>query len=197
MNRRTAKEFIRRFFNFPILRQNHRYMTQNELAALIKQYSKPLIRYASSILKDVELAKEIVQECFLKVFAHSLSEIKIPGWLYREVRNRSIDLWRSRRKIEGLAAEDEENLISEHPDPLQGLEVRENVEVMAGHVKSLSARDQELLRLKYGEGLSYEQIGEAMGLSATNVGYILCQAMKTLRQSVNASNDGTAKKYGE
>ncbi|MGE0529453.1 MAG: RNA polymerase sigma factor [Bdellovibrionales bacterium] len=172
-------------------------MTRDELAALIRQYSKPLIRYANSILKDVETAKEVVQECFLKVFAYQTNEIRIPGWLYREVRNRSIDIWRHRRKINTLEPETEENLISGHPNPLEGLEVRQDLEVVVKHVRTLSARDQEVLRLKYGEGLSYEQIGEALGLTATNVGYILCQAIKHLRESAVVPGEGTAKKYGE
>lgn len=164
-------------------------MTQNELAALIKQYSKPLIGYASSIVKDVESAKEIVQDCFLKVFPYPLREIKIPGWLYREVRNRSIDLWRHRRKIEGLTVEAEENLISDHPHPLEGLEVLQDLEILSKNVKKLTAREQEILRLKYGEELSYEQIGETLGLTATNVGYILCQALKSLREMSQARGE--------
>jgi len=164
-------------------------MTQTELAVLIEKYSKPLIRYATGILKDVESAKDIVQDCFLKVFPLPLGEIRIPGWLYREVRNRSIDLWRHRRKIEGLAPEAEENLRSEHPDPLEGLEAQAGSRLLATHLEGLSKRDQEVLRLKYGEDLSYEQIGEALGLTATNVGYILCQALKSLRQSASAAED--------
>lgn len=172
-------------------------MTHNELAELIQQYSKPLIRYATGILKDTEAAKDIVQDCFLKVLPFPLSEIKIPGWFYREVRNRSIDLWRHRRKIEGLSPETEENLRSEHPDPLEGLETQEGVAAMVKRLKALPARDQEVLRLKYAEGLSYEQIGVALGLTATNVGYILCQAVKSLRQSAGVPVERSAKKYGE
>ena len=172
-------------------------MTHGELAALVQQYSKPLIRYANSILKDLESAKDIVQECFLRAYPHSLQELKIPGWLYREVRNRSIDFWRHRRKIEGLDAESEENLMSEHPNPLEGLETKEGLAIVAHHVKSLSLREQEILRLKYGEGLGYEQIAEALGLSATNVGYILCQTLKSLRQSVGAQRERFNKNYGE
>lgn len=172
-------------------------MTHGELAALVQQYSKPLIRYANSILKDLESAKDIVQECFLKVYSYPLGELKIPGWLYREVRNRSIDFWRRRRQTAGLDSDSEENLIDEHPDPLEGLEVKEGVAMIAHFVKDLSVREQEILRLKYGEGLSYEQIAEALGLSATNVGYILCQTLKGLRQSVGMPEERSAKKYGE
>lgn len=171
-------------------------MTRDELSVLIKQYSKPLIRYAAGIVKDLETAKEVVQDCFIKVFAFNRSEIKIPGWLYREVRNRSIDIWRRQRKFTGLEQNDEENLISDHPNPLEGLEARQNMEAVAGFVQSLPARDQEILRLKYAEGLSYEQIGETLGLTATNVGYILCQAVKRLRE-VSRPGGETVKKYGE
>src|SRR5688572_19881838 len=124
-------------------------MTGQDLTVLIQQYSKPLIRYANSILKDLETAKEVVQDCFIKALAQEKSAIKIPGWLYREVRNRSIDIWRHRRKIEALEPDKEENLISEHPHPLETLEVQEDLKQLAKQVKSLPAREQEILRLKY------------------------------------------------
>lgn len=166
------------------------------LEALIKKYSKPLVRYASGILKDAEAAKEVVQECFLKLLQQNQNEVKIPGWLYREVRNRSIDIWRRRRKTEPLKEEMENQLSSDHPNPLEGLEARQNMEFLLSQIKQLSKRDQEVLRLKYGEGLTYQQIADVMDLTATNVGFILFQAVKKLRES-SLELPGLEKKYGE
>lgn len=167
------------------------------LESLIKKYSKPLVRYATGILKDAEAAKEVVQECFLKVLQQNQNDIKIPGWLYREVRNRSIDIWRKRRKSEPLKEEMENQLSSDHPNPLEGLEARQNMEYLLKQISRLSTRDQEVLRLKYGEGLTYQQIAEVMNLTATNVGFILFQAVKTIREAAAVPDTGLARKHGE
>lgn len=167
------------------------------LESLIKQYSKALIRYAFNILKDVEAAKDVVQECFLKLMQQDQSKVQIPGWLYRETRNRSIDIWRKRRKVDALKEEDEEKLSSDGPNPLEGLELKMDSENLMNEISKLSKRDQEILRLKYTEGLSYQQIAEAMDLTATNVGFILSQVLKNIRESMGQSRERAERKHGE
>ncbi|MGE4132808.1 MAG: RNA polymerase sigma factor [Bdellovibrionales bacterium] len=166
---------------------------------IIKKYSRALIRYAQNILKDFEVACEVVQECYIKLMGQDQVTTKILGWLYREVRNRSIDIWRRQRKQEPLSIEKENDLSSDHPNPLEGLEARENMQHLLKAIQTLSARDQEILTLKYTEGLSYQEIAEVMGLTATNVGYILCQAVKSIRDDVLSARDARImeKKYGE
>ena len=50
-------------------------------------------------------------------------------------------------------------------------------------IEKLSPRHQEVLWLKYHEGLAYKQIAEVMGISASNVGFILYEAVHRLRGS--------------
>lgn len=175
--------------------QNQTVDQSQFLESLIKKYSKPLVRYATGILRDTESAKEVVQDCFLKVHQQSSTELKIPSWLYREVRFRCIDLWRKRRKVEPINPGSEP--VSDQPSPLDGLEARQNLEYLIKHIEQLPLRDQEILRLKYGEGLSYQQIGEVMDLTASNVGFILFQAVKAVRDATGSVDQGMAKKYGE
>lgn len=165
------------------------------LESLIKKYSKPLIRYATGILKDAEVAKEVVQECFLKCLQQNQTQIQIPGWLYREVRNRAIDIWRKHRKTESLSEESQNNLRSDLPNPLEGLEARQDMQHLVQQIEKLSPRDQEVVRLKYAEGLTYQQIADVLDLTATNVGFILFQALKKIREGsvVLGAAEGMAK----
>ena len=49
---------------------------------------------------------------------------------------------------------------------------------------TLSANQQEVVRLKFQAGLSYRQISEVTGLSVTNVGFLLHTAIARLRKRV-------------
>ena len=172
-------------------------MTQTEwLESSIKKYNKQLIRYANGILNDVEAAKDVVQNCYFKLVQHDQNQIKVPGWLYRDVRNRSIDIWRKRRKAEPLKPETENALSAPLPNPLEGLKAGPNMEIILQKLSKLSLRDQEVLRLKYSEGLSYQEISEVMDLTASNVGFTLFQALKTIREATHRPEEGL-KKYVE
>ena len=57
--------------------------------------------------------------------------------------------------------------------------VREDVNVA---LRQLSPRDQELIRLKHFEELSYREIGQRLGLTVNNVGVSLSRAEGRLRR---------------
>ena len=64
-------------------------------------------------------------------------------------------------------------MISIRPDEISSI-IRQQIE-------QLSDQQQEVLRLRLKDGLSYQQIADVTGLSASNVGYHLHQAVTTLR----------------
>lgn len=152
---------------------------------LINRHSQPLVRYVTSILKDKEAAKEIVQECFLTLLEQNRDDVRdyIQAWLFRECRNRAIDLWRKRRRLEPLPENHDELLSFADADPFRDLELQQDVLRLRGEIGKLPARHQEILWLKYKDGLSYKEIGEVIGISPSNVGFILFEAVKSLREA--------------
>ncbi len=62
----------------------------------------------------------------------------------------------------------------------------EQLAEVQGCLSRLPERQQELLRLRLQDGLSYKQIAEVTGLSQTNVGYLLHQAVSSLRKTLTA-----------
>jgi RNA polymerase sigma factor (sigma-70 family) len=168
------------------------------IESLIQRYSKALVRYASNIVKDREAAKEIVQECFLKLLQLSdqVPREHTQAWLYRECRNRSIDLWRKQRRLEPLDGKKEELLGFSPSNPQLELETSRELQQVRRAIGSLSAKHQEVLSLKYKDGLSYKEIAEVLGLTSTNVGFILHEAMMQLREA-SLDSEAVKRKYGE
>ena len=83
-----------------------------------------------------------------------------------------------------MATFDTTDLTSRVPGPTADLERREESTRMTGRIDALPERDQELLRLKFQEGLSYKQISAVTHLSVSNVGFILHRALRRLRSEL-------------
>jgi RNA polymerase sigma factor (sigma-70 family) len=151
-------------------------------------------------MKDKEAAKEVVQECFLKVLQlpNEVPREQIQAWLYRECRNRAIDSWRKQRRMDRLDDKNEEALGFSNSNPLVDLETHRDLREMHEAIAKLSVKHREALFLKYKDDLSYKQIAEIMGLTPTNVGFILHEAMNHLREAKEALESGKPKRtYGE
>lgn len=153
---------------------------------VINRFSRGLIRYSKAIVKDQEVAKELVQDCLLKLLENDTTEVRayVQAWLYRECRNRSIDYWRRQQKSQALTPEMEESLVLIGPNQLDEIETRADIEQLRKNIGRLSAREQEIVWLKFNDGLSYKEIAEVMSLTPTNVGFILSQAVTRLRDSL-------------
>ncbi len=156
------------------------------IAQVFAQLEVPLVGYASRHLRgDFEAARDVVQEAFVKLCQQSWPEIEpqVTAWLYRTCRNRAIDLNRREGCMSMTTrSTDVSQLQDQHdPPPQQRAEMDEQLDQVRVQLDQLPDRQQELLRLRLHENLSYKQIAEVTGLTATNVGYLLHQAIATLR----------------
>ena len=108
----------------------------------------PLLRYTRKITGDLESAKEVVQESLLKLWKQNLAEIRghVAPWLYTVCRNQAIDF---KRRDKGMTELDD-NLISYESYPEQELQKKE----VFSEIAKLSSKHQEVLLLKFQEGMS-------------------------------------------
>jgi RNA polymerase sigma-70 factor (ECF subfamily) len=151
------------------------------LAALFEAEESGLLRYAVSLTARRSVAEELVQETFLRL--HQVwAEVENPkGWVYRTVRNLALNHLRDHRpetELHESSAEAETRL------PLEELGREEAVGTMRLLLAEMSVEDRELVRLKYHEGLRYEEISQRTGLSVGNVGYRLHHVLKGLADSL-------------
>jgi RNA polymerase sigma factor (sigma-70 family) len=61
----------------------------------------------------------------------------------------------------------------------------------------LSDNQQEAVRLRFQNGLSYRDIAAVTGLSVTNVGFLIHTAIKTIRTRLGAEADSSRSLGGE
>jgi RNA polymerase sigma-70 factor (ECF subfamily) len=144
------------------------------------RYEGPLLRYASRLLGDPELAQDVVQDCFVRLCGERPETLDghLAEWLYTVCRRRSIDHLRRNGRMHRL--DDFEPAVKAE-DPV---ERREDEATLAAKIKRLPPLQQEVLLLKFQEGLSYQQIAAITATSSGNVGYLLHHALRTLRSQL-------------
>lgn len=173
-----------------------------DLIALLDRYERPLIRYACSIVGDLDSARDVVQETFIK-FAQGgmrrttndearmtngaetptpISESRPPNpeaWLFTVTRNRALDHLRKHSRIIPMEIPDDRQ--SEVPGPAAAIEQRESATSIFDLLDALSPNQREVIRLKFQNDLTYREIAEITQLSVTNVGFLLHAGLKKLR----------------
>lgn len=146
-------------------------------------YERPLLGYANSILNDVEAARDAVQDTFLKLYQQPSGSVGVAlkSWLFTVCRNRCYDMLRKRRRMSDLDINELDPVDDRTPDPVFNARQEEAVGDVMRFIERLSENQQEVLRLKFQQGLSYKEISVITGLSVTNVGFLLHTAIKRLR----------------
>ena len=149
------------------------------------EYEQPLLRYAYGIVRDAALAQDVVQEAFIRLVKQlrdrgvELDNVK--AWLYRVTHNLALDHQRGHARRQRLQ--------SEFSDVAEQANLRTPHQTVAGRdaeaaawqlMDELPEREQQIIRLKVVEHKSYKEIAEIMGLTTSNVGFILHTALKKL-----------------
>ena len=153
-------------------------MTSTEIGTLYEQYFRQLCLYALHYMGDLDESKDIVQECFASLIKNNpaLSNPKV--YLYNSVRNRCVDLLRSRKK-ERIAPMDDLSYISD-----EEAQRRSEIEVQLWEaIDSLPPKRRELLLLNKRDGLKYSDIARLKGLSENTVRNQIFRAIESLRNN--------------
>ncbi len=166
-----------------------------EFIALLDRYERVLIRYARSITGDLDSARDVVQETFIKVARGEVrnaegrgrngsngaeaSASHLEAWLFTVTRNGALDHQRKHSRIISMTLPDDRPCAAPGPDAT--LEQRENATVIFGMLDALSPNQREVIRLKFQNDLSYREIAGVTKLSVTNVGFLIHAGLKKLR----------------
>ena len=163
----------------------------NAFEALVRAYEKNVYNLALRMMGNAQDAEDMAQEAFLKAY-NSLpgfrGDSRFSVWLYRIVSNVCLDQLRkkSKRPTVSLSMEDEdgEETQLDLPDtaqsPEEALEKKLTREAVRRGLAQLPEDARQILLLREIQGLSYEEIGEALGLEAGTVKSRIFRARKRL-----------------
>jgi RNA polymerase sigma-70 factor (ECF subfamily) len=170
-------------------------MRDDELERLFRTYHAPLVRYLTRRLGDRDWADEVAQETFLRALRQDrLSSER--SWLFAVatnlVRDEARRSERQRRHLALLAEEARSE--STEPEPTS-MERAQDAALARQAVDALVERDRLALLMRE-EGLNYEEIAEALGLSVGSVGTTLARARRRLAEAYESLQAGDRQAAG-
>ena len=161
------------------------------LRSAMSDFEIPLTKYAVSILGDLEQARDVVQDTFLKLYKQDPEKVrqKVKSWLFTVCRNHCYDLIKRNRKTSNLEEDEISYIVSSEDNPFQVIsflegreEIDEKIKILYSLIEELPSRQREVMRLKFQANLSYKEIAETIGISTSNVGFVMHSALKKLRE---------------
>lgn len=152
----------------------------------IRRHERPLLRYVIHLLGDIERARDVVQDTFLKLHRHAVAEIEghTAEWLFTVARHAALDVARKEGRMSRFEEGQAERLVAAEPTPAVQIETREACAQLLALLPHLPHNQQEVVRLKFQEGFSYKEIAAITRLSSGNVGFLLHTALATLRRQM-------------
>jgi RNA polymerase sigma-70 factor (ECF subfamily) len=163
---------------------------------LVAKHYDMVYAIAYGILNNRESALDTAQEVFLKAFRtleNFEGKSKFKTWLHRVAVNAAIDQTRRKRPTESLDIDpDDPNsegraplIVKDgRPGPREEAARDELREIVEKGLNQLSADHRAVLVLREWQGLSYEEIAEALGLELGTVMSRLFYARKKLAEAL-------------
>lgn len=155
---------------------------KREIDEAFRCYYKPLCLYAMHYLHDMDLAEDVVQDCFMELWERMNEEktvSSIRSYLYTMVRNRCLDTLKKDNQINYNASP------SDLADIIQDEEAEERSLIEARlwtAIDSLPEKCREVFLLSKRDGLKYKEIAEKLNISTKTAENQVAKAMKVLKE---------------
>jgi RNA polymerase sigma-70 factor (ECF subfamily) len=173
-------------------------MTIKEYNKSVDKYSDQLYAFALKALQDDDLAKDVVQESFIRLWENKekIKKNKIKPYLFTIAYHLIIDETRYSKKFESLYfeyKEDEEELNSNVIELYQtnysyvsNFDIKAN---LSDAIKTLPDIQQKIIMLRDDSGYSYKEIASLLDLSETQVKVYLHRGRKQVKSVIGKMED--------
>lgn len=148
------------------------------------EYESPLLGYATTILHDLDRARDVVQDTFIRLCQQDIPKVRenLKSWLFTVCRNRALDQLRKDKNLQPIDDIRWQRMAGPEPQPDQQLDQEERVAQIMKFLDRLSANQREVILLKFQQGLSYQEITARTGLTSGNIGFLIHTGLKRLRE---------------
>lgn len=151
-------------------------------------FTPRLFPYILKITKDEHLARELLQETFVRLWMKrtDLHEVLRPAsWLFRVAANICLSYLRT----QALHNQLQDKVIQSMPPPaypvIEQVERKDFELLVAKAVQSLPPKRKEVYKLSREKGLSHQQIADQLGLSVNTVKNQLGIALRSIQEQLN------------
>jgi RNA polymerase sigma-70 factor (ECF subfamily) len=152
---------------------------------LFHRYYKSLCVFASAFVKDDNVAEEVIQDLFVKLWEdkHRVKiDTSVKNYLLRSTKNKCINYLKhnqiKNRYAQHILSDSGQNFFEENYVEIDLLKKIEE------SINSLPEKRKEIFRLSREEGLKYREIAEKLNISIKTVETQMGLSIKTLREKL-------------
>ena len=157
--------------------------TVNDIEELFRNNFRALFIFANRLVRDAEVARDIVHDVFASLLTDSPDEISV-AYLYKGVRYACLNHIRkmsARERLKNLYSLETENY-----DENAGWPDEEDIRYLESIIETeLTDQCRHVVRLRFTDRLTYREIALNMNISEVMVYKYLRHALNVLRQKFN------------
>lgn len=157
---------------------------EDAVTQLFRQNFASLFRYLYRLCGDADLASDLAQEAFVRLYERGRVPVEPTGWLITVATNLFRDAERTGKRRALINT-------TQQADPASHAEAATaDDQLIAGETRArvravlamLPLRDRQLLLLRH-EGYSYRELGRILGIQETSVGTLLLRATRAFQNA--------------
>lgn len=155
---------------------------------------------AFRFVNDTQDAEDITQEVFVRLWKnlHTYKqEVKLTTWLYKIITNRCLDFLKSRhgRQRKNKVDVEKQYGLTTHSTPEKEFQQAELMVAITQAAEELTPKQKAVFILRDLEGLSQEEVSEALSMSTGNVKSNLFYARQKMTEKLKAYYQTTDKQF--
>jgi RNA polymerase sigma factor (sigma-70 family) len=138
-----------------------------DFSSLYKQYAPDVYRFAYYLSGDRGEAQDIASETFVRAFTspEPIRTATVKGYLFTIARNLFLQGLRQRARQVTL----DDNLHDHQPSPFRQAQMKEELNTVLNALQTLPEASRSALLMRAVDGLAYEEIALALGISLASV----------------------------
>jgi len=160
---------------------------KQEFEKLFRSSYVSLVRYAKVLLKDHDMAEEIVQDLFFRLWQGRENlkiESSLNGYLFRSVHNRSLHYIEHLKVVSRHAGEIAAEAPASSDNVTEDIYYSELQEKVTRVLERLPERCRAIFRMSRFEGLKYNEIADKLSVSLKTVEADMGKALREFRKAL-------------
>jgi len=167
--------------------------SQDAFEQIVRRYQRPMIGLVARMVGDRAVAEELAQDAFVKAFRNLRSfdaTRRLSSWLFRIAHNTALDWLRRARPavvaLDDRAGDTARQLAAGAAPGADPVETQALGRAIEAAMQALRPTYRAAIALRYEEELSFEEIGQVLGVPEVTVRTYVHRARKELAQALTA-----------
>jgi RNA polymerase sigma-70 factor (family 1) len=171
--------------NLKLIIRQLQHGSEQAFTLLYDIYSKQLYRNILRLVKDEDVAEELLQDLFLKIWesrGNINPEKSFKSFLYKVAENLVYAHFRKLAKDNKLIAKLVVSYVDVDTYAEEAMIAKENHELLKKAIEKLPPQRKRIFTLCRLEGKSYEEVSNELGISTSTISNHIVKANKTVKQ---------------